>query len=110
MPEEIKKSITIFKTPSWGILGTAFLIMLGAKCFGYAPDLSWWVVTLPLWGIWALALSFLVFWYAALFLCLGVICIVGAVLGVGYAIYDFFKEIFTRKGKDNDDDEYKLYG
>ncbi len=29
------------------VLGVAFLIMLAAKVFGYAPDLSWWLVFAP---------------------------------------------------------------
>lgn len=110
MSDEIEKktSITLFKTPSWGVLGTAFLVMLAGKCFGYAPDLSWWIVTLPLWGPWALAAAFFIGFYLLLFVGIAIIGIVGLVLGIFYAIYDFFHNIFTQNKKD--DDEYKLHG
>lgn len=98
MPEENKKSITIFKTPSWGILGTAFLIMLICKCGGWYPDLSWWIVTAPLWGPWALVIGMFVGFY--LFAFVGALCVgvIGLVLGVFFAIWDFFAEkVFKRK-------------
>lgn len=98
MPEEIKKSITIFKTPSWGILGTAFLIMLGCKCGGWYPDLSWWVVTAPLWVPWALVIGTFVGFY--LFAIVGALLvgIVGLILGVWFALWDFFTEkVLNRK-------------
>lgn len=108
---ERKTTITLFKMPSWEILEIAFIIMLAAKLFGYAPNLSWWIVTCPLWGPWAFSIAFLVISYTALFLCLGLIYIFGVAIDIGYAIYDVFKKIFARKErKDNDDDEYKLHG
>ena len=104
MPEEIKKSITIFKTPSWGILGTAFLIMLGAKCFGYAPDLSWLIVTCPLWGPFAIGISILAAFYA--FVLLGMLAIGAmAIVFSGFeATMHFCKKLLTKKEKENTDD------
>ena len=102
-----KANITIFKTPSWGILGMAFLIMLGAKCFGYAPDLSWWVVTLPLWGPWALVIGFIVGFYVIGFLILCAAFIIEVICWVLYDWWKCIKRLFTGKDKD---DEYKLHG
>ena len=47
-----------------GILGAIFLIMFSAKIFNYAPDLSWWIVTLPLWGPMLICLGVLFFVFA----------------------------------------------
>lgn len=105
---EKKTSFVLFKTPSWGILGTAFLIMLAAKCFGYSPDLSWWIVTLPLWGPFALTAAFFVGFYLLAFIGVAIIGAIGFILGICFAIYDFFKYIFT-KNKDNNDNEYRLH-
>lgn len=109
MAEEPKKKVSfvLFKTPSWGILGTAFLVMLVAKCFGYATDLSWWIVTFPLWGPWALTIAFFVGFYALAFIGIAIVGIIGLVLGIIFAIYDFFKKLFTRNN--DDDNEYRLH-
>jgi hypothetical protein len=104
---EKKTSFVLFKTPSWGILGTAFLVMLAAKCFGYATDLSWWIVTFPLWGPWALTIAFFVGFYALAFIGVAIVGIIGLVLGIIFAIYDFFKKLFTRNN--DDDNEYRLH-
>ena len=104
---EKKTSFVLFKTPSWGILGTAFLVMLVAKCFGYATDLSWWIVTFPLWGPWALTIAFFVGFYALAFVGVAIVGIIGLVLGIIFAIYDFFKKLFTRNN--DDDNEYRLH-
>ena len=97
MPDEIKKSITIFKTPSWGILGTAFLIMLICKCGGWYPDLSWWIVTAPLWAPWAIVFGTFVGFY--LFALVGALLVgvVGLIFGVWFAIWDFFTEKNSKK-------------
>lgn len=105
MPEEIKKSITIFKTPSWGILGTAFLIMLGCKCGGWCPDLSWWIVTAPLWGPWVLCIGFFVgFYFLVICGSLLLLAFSGIILGIeaivsGIAMaYIFVANLFKKKG------------
>lgn len=98
MPEETKKSITIFKTPSYGILGVAFLIMLGCKCGGWCPDLSWWIVTAPLWAPWAVVLGMFFGFYFFAIVGAVLVGIIGLVLGVFFTAWDFFnKKILKRK-------------
>ena len=63
-----KTTITLFKTPSFGFLGAAFLIMLICKCGGWCPDLSWWIVTAPFWAPFAICAAFFVGFYALLML------------------------------------------
>ena len=106
MPEEIKKSITIFKTPSWGIFGVAFLVMLICKCGGWCPDLSWWIVTAPLWGPWALYIGFFIAFYAFLFIVLGIVGTFAIVLGLIETVFNKIKGAFKRK---ENKDEYRLH-
>lgn len=95
MSEETKKSITIFKTPSWGILGMAFLIMLSAKCFGYAPDLSWWIITAPFWGPFAFCIGFFAFFYMVMFFAAGVLGLALMAMAVVEVVRNKFK---SKKG------------
>lgn len=106
MPYETNKSITIFKSPSWGVLGAAFLIMLVAKCFGFAPELPWLIVTAPLWGPIALTIGFFVGFY--IFAILGAVLLLvfsAIILGIQAVVAGiiafcvFIKNIFTRKDK-----------
>ena len=98
MSDETNKSITIFKSPSWGILGTAFLIMLICKCGGWCPDLSWWIVTAPLWAPWTIVIGTFVGFYMFAFIGVLLVGVVGLILGIWFAIWDFFTEkVFNRK-------------
>lgn len=97
MSDEIKKSITIFKTPSWGILGTAFLIMLVCKCGGWCPDLSWWIVTAPFWGPLAICVAFFVGFYVIAFAAFLIVIAVGLASVTIEAIVGAIENLFKRK-------------
>ena len=102
MAEETSTHITIFKTPSGIALSAAFLIMLSAKVFGFVPDLSWWIVTAPLWAPWALCVVFFVGFYALLVFVAIAYVVTGILLT---AIVAFFKAIcypFRKRRKDNE--------
>lgn len=49
----------------------AFLVMLFSKLFGYTPNLSWWIVTSPLWI--PIALCFICFF---IFYCITIVSII----------------------------------
>ena len=106
--EKKTNQIVLFKTPSWEILGTAFIMMLIAKCSGYVPDLSWWIVTCPLWGPWAITVAFFIAFYVIAFIGLGTAMVFGLIAAMVSMIFDFFKSIFTQNKDDND--EYRLHG
>jgi len=97
--EENKTSMTIFRTPSLGVLGVAFLLMLFAKCFGYCPDLPWWIVTCPLWGPWALCIAFFALFYAFAIVIGGIYLAVASIIGLCLWIGSLFEK------KDNNDHE-----
>ena len=99
MPDKTEKktSITIFKSPSCRLLGAAFLIMLAAKCFGFYPDLSWWIVTCPLWITFAICGAFFVFFYAMAVVALGVIIPIAIVSVILESVVGLFEDLFRKK-------------
>lgn len=101
--ESKKTEITIFKAPPAWVLGGAFLIMLAAKVFNYS-DLSWWIVTAPLWGPIAICLGFLLLFAA--------VAIIGfTIFLVSALIVEIFKAVFLRqrKNRKENDDDYRLH-
>ena len=95
--ETNKTSITFFKMPSWGILGMAFLIMLIAKCFGFKDDLSWWVITAPLWGPFVIAIAFIGFAYACFAAIAVIVLVIVVVCEIIAAVFKFFRNLFIKK-------------
>ena len=60
MPEETNQQNVTFSVPlinSNIFCWIAFFIMLSAKVFNFAPNLSWWIVTCPLWGFFGLFIA-----------------------------------------------------
>ena len=106
-----KTEITIFKTPSLEILGVAFLILLCAKVFGYSPELSWWVVTSPLWGPWALVILFFLGYFAFMLLVLAILGVFavasGMYLGITMAV-EWIRKKFSKTQKKKKDNDYEL--
>ena len=75
---EKKTTITLFKSPSTNICNLVFLILLFAKIFGYV-DISWWIVSFPLWGPIAICFSLFLFFYV---LAISIALILMSIIGI----------------------------
>lgn len=102
-----KTEITLFKTPSIDVCGIAFLMLMFAKLFGYA-NISWWIVTAPLWGPIAICFGVFMLYYVAMLLFASiaafVVCSFMAIEFVWFGLKKIYTLILDKVNSSNKDD------